>query len=188
MVAVAGCGGGSGSGTAGGTPPSGQTTGSTAGAPPSGPSGSAGALQVTSSAFGAGGTIPERFTCRGDGQAPPLAWSGAGSAPALGLLVDDPDAPGGTYVHWVVLDLPAGTTSLPQGGALPPGTRQAVNSGGSAGWAPPCPPSGTHHYRFTVYALSAPTGLADGAGKEEAIAALDRLAVARGQLVGLVSG
>lgn len=142
---------------------------------------------MTSSAFAPNGVIPAAFTCRGAGQAPPLAWSGAGSPPALALVVDDPDAPGGTFVHWIVLDLPGGTTGLPAGGALPAGTAQGLNSAGRPGWTPPCPPSGTHHYQFTVYALRAPTGLADGAAAADAQAAITRLATAQGRLVGLVS-
>jgi Raf kinase inhibitor-like YbhB/YbcL family protein len=144
-------------------------------------------LAVTSSAFGAGGTIPVRYTCKGDGTAPPVAWAGADPSKPLALVVDDPDAPGGTFVHWVVVDLPAGTASLPAGGALPAGAHQATNSGGSPGWTPPCPPSGTHHYQFSVYVLSRATGVADGADKADAIAAIQRLATARGQLVGLVA-
>jgi Raf kinase inhibitor-like YbhB/YbcL family protein len=176
VVLLAGCGGAApGPGPASGMAPAGTSAGPAA------------TLQVTSSAFAAGAAIPAQFTCRGAGEAPPLAWTGAGQAKALALIVDDPDAPGGTYVHWVVLDLPGGTTGLPSGGALPAGAHQATNSGGGVGWAPPCPPSGTHHYQFTVYALSAPTGLADGVDKAAAIAAIDRLATARGQLVGLVS-
>jgi Raf kinase inhibitor-like YbhB/YbcL family protein len=145
------------------------------------------AIQVTSSAFTPGGPIPSGFTCRGAGQAPPLAWSGAGTPPALAVVVDDPDAPGGTFVHWIVLDLPGSTTSLPAGGALPAGAAQAQSSAGRPGWTPPCPPSGTHHYRFTVYALREPTGLDDGVPAADALGAIDRLTTARGQLVGLVS-
>jgi Raf kinase inhibitor-like YbhB/YbcL family protein len=144
-------------------------------------------IHVTSSAFGDNGVVPAGFTCRGAGQAPPLAWSGASASRALALVVDDPDAPGGTFVHWIVLDLSGGTTSLPAGGVLPAGAAQAQNSAGRAGWTPPCPPSGTHHYRFTVYALRERTGLGNGTAATDALAAIGRLATARGQLVGLVS-
>ena len=157
--------------------------GGTAAPAPSVPS----TVQVTSPAFAAGATIPRQFTCAGSGQSPPLAWSGTGSAAALALVVDDPDAPGGTFVHWVVLDLPGSSTGVPQGGALPPGATQARDSAGRTGWTPPCPPSGTHHYRFTVYVLRAPARLADGAANGDALAVVGRLASARGQLVGVVS-
>ncbi|HVQ90034.1 MAG TPA: YbhB/YbcL family Raf kinase inhibitor-like protein [Mycobacteriales bacterium] len=169
---LAGCGGGSGSAP-------GASTGPTTAAPA--------ALTVTSSVFAAGAEIPTRYTCAGAGDAPPLAWTGADPTRPLALVVDDPDAPGGTFVHWVVLDLPAGTSSLRSAGALPAGAHQATNSAGAAAWAAPCPPSGTHHYRFTVYVLSAPTGLSDGVDKAEAQTAIQRLSTATGQLVGLVT-
>jgi len=86
-------------------------------------------------------------------------------------------------VHWVVLDLPASTTSVGRG-EVPAGGVQARNSAGEASYFGPCPPSGTHRYRFTVYALSEPTGLDPGAGLDEAVTAIDRLAVARGRLTG----
>jgi Raf kinase inhibitor-like YbhB/YbcL family protein len=144
-------------------------------------------VRVSSPAFGDGQEIPEQFTCRGGGQSPPLNWSTQTRADAQALVVDDPDAPGGNYVHWVVLDLPASSSALPAGGQLPTGARQAQNSTGRPGWAPPCPPSGTHHYRFTVYLLSAPTRLADGVATDDALAAIGRLATGRGRLVGLVT-
>src|SRR6266516_664011 len=72
-----------------------------------------GSIAVTSTAFGEGAKIPARYTCRGDGTSPPLAWSGLPSGTAtVALIVDDPDAPAGTYTHWVVWDIPAGTTSI----------------------------------------------------------------------------
>jgi hypothetical protein len=144
-------------------------------------------LTVTSTAFAEAGVIPEQYTCDGAGDPPPLAWAGrVEGAKSLAVVVDDPDAPSGTYVHWIVLDLPPGTTSL--GEDLPPGAVEGENSSGDTGWTPPCPPSGTHHYRFTVYALSSVTGLDDGAGIDEALAAINDAAVAQGSLTGLVSG
>jgi Raf kinase inhibitor-like YbhB/YbcL family protein len=185
---LAGCGGGSTPTPPAATTAAGTTPGGTTATPPTGTSSPPpAAIQVTSTAFATGAMIPSEFTCKGAGEAPPLAWTGTGQAAAVALVVDDPDAPGGTFVHWVVLDLPAGSTGLPRGGALPAGVHQATNSGGGTGWVPPCPPSDTHHYRFTVYALSAPTGLADGVDKAEAATAIERLATAHGQLVGLVS-
>jgi Raf kinase inhibitor-like YbhB/YbcL family protein len=113
-----------------------------------------------------------------------LDWTGVPEgAAALSLVVDDPDAPRGTFVHWVVLDLPVEATGL-SGPSLPPGSAQAKNSAGKASYFGPCPPSGTHHYRFTVYALSERTALGDGAGLEEALRAVTAAATARGQLVG----
>ena len=144
-------------------------------------------ITVTSSAFEADQPIPRHYTCDGHDVSPPLAWDGTpGDAEAMALVVDDPDAPGGTYVHWIVLDGAPATTSVDEG-SVPSGGVQAANSDGDAAYAGPCPPSGTHHYRFTVYALDAPTGLADGAGTDEALAAIDDHVVARGQLVGTYS-
>jgi Raf kinase inhibitor-like YbhB/YbcL family protein len=127
---------------------------------PSGPPATADtAFRLTSSAFGAGDAIPRELTCDGANVSPPLAWSGvpAGTA-ALVLLVDDPDA--GNFVHWIVLDLPGADGSLPKG-LNPTATtpQQGRNGFGNSGWGGPCPPSGTHHYRFTLTALAAPLGL-----------------------------
>ena len=144
-------------------------------------------ITVSSTAFEADGPIPTHYTCDGHDISPPLAWDGVpGDAEAVALVVDDPDAPGGTYVHWIVLDIEPTTTSADEG-SVPTGGVQAANSNGDAAYAGPCPPSGTHHYRFTVYALDQPTGLADGAGTDEALAAIDEHAVARGRLTGTYS-
>jgi Raf kinase inhibitor-like YbhB/YbcL family protein len=137
-------------------------------------------IRVSSPAFAEGDEIPTRFTCDGEKESPPLTWSG-GSPKAWALVVDDPDAPGGTFVHWVVLDIEPATTSVGTG-AVPAGGIQAVNSSGDASYAGPCPPSGRHRYRFTVYALDAPTGLRPGAGLDKALRAIGDHASARGTL------
>ena len=120
-----------------------------------------GPFRLTSSAFADGGHIPREFSCDGANISPPLAWTGvpAGTA-ALVLVVDDPDARG--FAHWIVLDLAGRDGDLPKG--VPPSTaspQQGRNDFGDAGWGGPCPPSGTHHYRFTLTALGAPLGLRD---------------------------
>ena len=144
-------------------------------------------ITVTSSAFEADRPIPEVYSCDGDDVSPPLAWDGVpADAEAVALVVDDPDAPGGTYVHWIVLDIPPATTSVGEG-AVPDGGVQADNSNGDAAYTGPCPPGGTHHYRFTVYALHAPTGLFEGAPTDEALAAIDEHATARGRLTATYS-
>lgn len=141
-------------------------------------------ITVRSPAFRDGRPIPARFTCDGDGLSPPLAWDSVpDDAAALALVVDDPDAPRRTFVHWVVLDMPAETTGLDTDG-LPAGAVQARNSAGHASYFGPCPPSGTHHYRFTVYALSQRTGLRDGAELDRALRAVESTATAQGRLVG----
>ena len=133
----------------------------------------AGPFSLTSTAFAAGGSIPREYTCDGADVSPALAWSGvpAGTA-ALVLLVDDPDA--GNFVHWIVLDLPGADDGLSKG-VSPSSTspQQGTNDFGKRGWGGPCPPSGTHHYRFTLTALGAPLGLAghpDGRAVREALA------------------
>jgi Raf kinase inhibitor-like YbhB/YbcL family protein len=144
-------------------------------------------ITVTSSAFEADQPIPSRYTCDGDNISPPLTWDGVpADARVLALVVDDPDAPGGTYVHWIVLDMNVATASVVEG-AVPDSGVQAANSNGDAAYTGPCPPSGTHHYRFIVYALDAPTGLAEGANTDDALAAIDEHAIARGRLTGLYS-
>jgi Raf kinase inhibitor-like YbhB/YbcL family protein len=141
-------------------------------------------ITVTSTAFDDGGVIPERFSCDGAEDSPPLAWSGIpDDAAAVALVVDDPDAPSGTFTHWVVLDIPVTTTTSDQG-AVPRGGIEASSSSGDAAYVGPCPPSGTHRYRFTVVALDDETGLAAGAGLADALAAVDEHALARGTLTG----
>jgi hypothetical protein len=117
------------------------------------------AFSLSSKAFDEGGPIPREYTCHGSDVSPELAWQGVpAGAGALVLFVDDPD--GRDWVHWIVLDLPASDGSLPKG--IDPSSdrpQQGTNDFHKVGYGGPCPPSGTHHYRFTLYALSAPLGL-----------------------------
>jgi Raf kinase inhibitor-like YbhB/YbcL family protein len=142
-------------------------------------------ITVTSSSFPAGGSIPARFTCDGQEVSPQLGWSGVPAGTTeLALVVDDPDAPGGTYVHWVVAHLDPGRRELAEG-AVPPEATQLANSAGKAAYAGPCPPGGpAHHYRFTLYALPVRVELAADAEPAEAIAAVEQAATARGRLIG----
>ncbi len=139
-------------------------------------------LHITSTAFADGASIPAQYTCDGANISPPLSWD-VGGAPFAALVVDDPDAPRGTYVHWVVVDIPAGVTSSAEN-AAPSGGVQVKNSAGKPSWTGPCPPSGTHHYRFTIYALPAVTGLDAGASLDAAIKAIDANASEQGRLTG----
>ena len=134
-------------------------------------------LTITSAAFDEGGTIPARFTCDGEDVSPPLAWSGApdGTA-AYAVIVDDPDARG--WIHWAVADLEA--TALGQGAAAGVAGR---NDFGRTGWGGPCPPSGSHRYAFTVFALSEPVGLAPGFTADELRAAMEGRVLATGHLM-----
>jgi Raf kinase inhibitor-like YbhB/YbcL family protein len=152
--------------------------------PPPSVTGSAGAIGVTSPAFADGAAIPERFTCHGAGTAPDVAWRGVPDGTAsVALVVSDPDAPDGTYVHWVVYDLPAADGVL-NGGRVPGAAREAKNSGGDEGWTAPCPPSGTHRYVFTVYALRQQ---ATGDSTQDLLDDIGRQALASGALTGLVT-
>jgi Raf kinase inhibitor-like YbhB/YbcL family protein len=128
-------------------------------APP--PAFSAAAFTLSSSAFENGARIPDAHTCAGANLSPPLRWTGAPAATrSYALLVADPDAPGGDFVHWVVYDLPAAWRALPSGvGPIlriggQGGGRQGVNDFHRIGYGGPCPPPGqVHHYVFTLYAL-----------------------------------
>ena len=128
-------------------------------------------LTLTSGAFADGGTIPKRHTCEGQDAAPPLAWTGApAGTKSFALIVDDPDAPDPkapkrTWVHWVLYDIPASATGLPEGGALPSGARNGRNDWGRTGYGGPCPPIGRHRYFHKLYALDTVLGDLGGPGK-----------------------
>ncbi|MBX5482805.1 MAG: YbhB/YbcL family Raf kinase inhibitor-like protein [Myxococcaceae bacterium] len=110
------------------------------------------ALSISSTAFENYGDIPARHTCDGEDVPPPLRWSGVpDGTKSLVLIVDDPDAPRGNWVHWVVVDLPPDSTGID--GTLPRGAREGHNDFGRIGYGGPCPPSGTHRYFFRLYAL-----------------------------------
>lgn len=117
------------------------------------------ALTLGSSAFEPNGSIPPKFTCEGKDASPPLAWSGApAGTKSFALIVDDPDAPAGTWVHWVIFNIPAGTERLAgvmKTDHLPPGAQEGRNSWGTAAYRGPCPPSGRHRYFFKLFALDA---------------------------------
>lgn len=133
------------------------------------------ALMLLSGAFEAGAGIPARHTCDGADLSPTLAWSGAPAGTAsLALIVDDPDAPGGTWVHWVLFNLPGSLTALPEGvpatGDLRGlgGARQGRNDFRKVGYGGPCPPPGrAHRYLFRLYALDADLPLEAGASRAE---------------------
>jgi Raf kinase inhibitor-like YbhB/YbcL family protein len=142
-------------------------------------------LTVTSPAFEDGQAIPVTYTCDGEGTPPPLSWSAPDDltgVSAWAVVVLDPDAPSGTFTHWVVVDLPLDRTTIDSD--VPSGAVQAENSAGSIGYTGPCPPRGTHRYRFLVYGLSGPTGLGDGADPGEALRAVAEKAVVQGELLG----
>jgi Raf kinase inhibitor-like YbhB/YbcL family protein len=144
----------------------------------------AASITVDSPDITEGGRIPTRYTCDGQDVSPPLRWSGVPSdTAALALVVDDPDAPRGIYTHWVVVDIDPAVKSVAIGQS-PRGAQQIVNSAGRASYMGPCPPSGVHHYRFTVYALSRRLALPPRASLQNALDAIAEAATAQGRLTG----
>ncbi len=118
-----------------------------------------GNMRIQSPEFEQNGVIPAKFTCDGENISPKLEISGAPeNAASLVLIVDDPDAPLGTWVHWLVWNIPPRTAEIAEGG-LPPGAVEGTTSFGKSGYGGPCPPSGQHHYFFKIYALDQPLSL-----------------------------
>lgn len=148
------------------------------------------ALQVTSTAFQEGLPIPPRFTCTEQDLSPALAWTGApGGTKSFALICDDPDAPMGTWVHWVIFNLPADSTGLPEGVPIEPmlatGAVQGKNSWKKIGYGGPCPPPGKpHRYFFKLYALDRTLPLDAQAGKRDVESAMQGHILAQGQLMG----
>ncbi len=159
-------------------------------------------IEVTSPAFTAGETIPVKHTCDGDDVSPAVAWrlvregpaaSGAQLAPAevtsFALIAEDPDAPRGTWTHWVVYGIPQGVAEIhegvPNGENLTAGGSEGVNDFRRLGYGGPCPPRGApHRYIFKVFALAGDIELDPGATREELLAAMDGLVLYEGQLMG----
>lgn len=146
-------------------------------------------IKVTSAAFNDGEMIPSKYTCDGANVSPPLSWSGVpANAKTLALICDDPDAPGKTWVHWIVYDLPASTSSLPEyvskEANLATGGQQGTSDFKKIGYGGPCPPSGTHRYYFKLYALDDSSSLNPGATKDQLLRALDGHILKQGQLMG----
>jgi Raf kinase inhibitor-like YbhB/YbcL family protein len=145
-------------------------------------------MELYSPVFEAGQPIPVRFTCDGQDLPPPLRWSGVPKqARSLALIVDDPDAPGKTWVHWLVWNLPPTVTELPEGVSvqgLPAGSQQGTNSSGNLGYEGPCPPRGMHRYYFKLYALDAPLRLPARADKQTLLKAMQGHVLAEAELMG----
>jgi Raf kinase inhibitor-like YbhB/YbcL family protein len=149
-------------------------------------------LAIESPAFPEGGTIPRLYTCDGRDVSPPLSWTGVpAGAKSLALVCDDPDAPRGVWVHWVIFNLPPSANGLPE--AVPPrkevigGGVQGMNDFRKIGYGGPCPPSGTHRYVFKLYALKAEVPLAAGATKAELVEAMKGLVRSEAALTGKYS-
>jgi hypothetical protein len=144
-------------------------------------------IQFTTPAFKDGGAIPAANTCDGAGKPPTIVWRGLPSGSIeLVLVVEDPDAPDGTFTHWTVWGIAASTgAGLAPDGQFPAGAKDGKNSAGKTGWTPPCPPKGDdeHQYTFSIYALPKGTSLEPGA-EPEAVRALLKDALGRGTFTG----
>lgn len=141
-------------------------------------------MKIQSSAFGQGQPIPPKYTCEGTNVNPPLSISGvpAGTA-SLALVIEDPDAPGKTFYHWLVWNMPADTDTINEG-SVPLGAVQGRNSAGNPEYTGPCPPSGRHRYIFRLYALDDMLDLDAGAAYEDLQKAMEGHVLAETELIG----
>jgi len=146
-------------------------------------------IKITSSAFEDGGLIPAKYTCDGADVSPPLQWDAVPEGTrSIALICDDPDAPMGTWVHWVLFNLPSDAKELaeniPTEKTLPNGAKQGVNDFGRVGYGGPCPPGGTHRYFFKIYALDTEVGLQAGADKRRLLKTMEGHILGQDQLIG----
>lgn len=149
-------------------------------------------IKLTSTAFKEGEAIPRAYTCDGVNVSPPLEWSGVATTTkppkTIAIVADDPDAPGGTWVHWVLYNLPADNIGLvenvPATENLKAGGFQGKNDFSKIGYGGPCPPWGSHRYRFTIYALDGELPLKAGATSAELTKAMAGHIILQGQLMG----
>jgi len=146
-------------------------------------------MEIKSPSFQQGEMIPALYTCDGSNISPPLAWNGApAETKSFALVCDDPDAPAGTWVHWVIFDIPANINALPESvprqEELAGIGKNGKNTSGQFGYEGPCPPGGTHRYYFKLYALDALLNLKAGATKEELLKAMKGHVLAEAQIMG----
>ena len=149
-------------------------------------------MKITSSAFEHEGMIPAKFSCKGQDISPPLKWEEVPEGTKSFVLVcDDPDAPMGTWDHWLLFNIPASVTELAEGipdqPELTNGARHGSNSWGRNDYGGPCPPSGTHRYFFKLYALDTLLDLRLGAGKKEILRTIEDHTLAKAELMGKFS-
>lgn len=147
------------------------------------------ALTLTSPAFQEGGAIPVRFTALGQDISPPLAWSDAPQGTqSFALICEDPDAPTGTWLHWALYNIPGTLDHIDEGGRnLPSYVGMGTNSWGRETYGGPNPPSGTHHYRFTLYALDRTLEKKGRMSREQLARTLEKVTLAKVTLTGLFS-
>ena len=149
-------------------------------------------LSITSTAFKQGERIPSKYTCDGSDVSPGLEWSDVpDSTRSFTIIADDPDAPVGTWIHWVLYNVPGETRTLPEAvppdANLPDGSRQGKNSWGRPGYGGPCPPGGTHRYFFKLYALDTVLELPSGVSKDDLLKAMKGHILAEAELMGVYS-
>ena len=138
-------------------------------------------LSLSSPAFQEGQYIPEKYTCDGENISPQLEIGNIPKeAQSLALIMEDPDAPGGTYTHWLIWDMPTLHTIMENEA---PGT-QGRNDFGNNNYGGPCPPNGAHRYYFRLYALSQKLNLPEGASKQELLKAIEPVKLAKAELMG----
>lgn len=148
------------------------------------------AMKLTSPAFENNSAIPAKFTCQGSDHSPALQWEAEpGNTKSFALICSDPDAPHGTFIHWVLYDIPATTHALPEGiqggDELENGSRQGLSSFNKLGYGGPCPPSGTHHYHFDLFALDTRLNKPAGLTEEQLRGAMHGHILAQTRLTGL---
>lgn len=142
-------------------------------------------LAISSKAFSHMGMIPKVYTCDGKDVNPPLSFENVPEGTkSFALIVDDPDAPVGLWIHWVLWNI-AGEASGIEEDAVPPGALQGKNSWGRNDYGGPCPPSGTHRYFFKLFALDSPIQLAAGSSKEQLEKAISGHILGKAEIVGL---
>ena len=149
-------------------------------------------LELTSDAFANGQSIPAKYSCIGRNISPALAWTEPPTGTqSFALIVDDPDAPMGTWVHWVMFNIPASARGLSEATPTTPqlagGSLQGVTSARSSGYHGPCPPSGRHRYFFELYALDTMLSLSNEADKDQLLQAMQGHILAQGELMGVFS-
>lgn len=150
-------------------------------------------IQIICAAFKEGEAIPVKYTCDGENVSPALSWSGAPeNTKSFALICDDPDAPGRTWIHWVVYNIPATMTSLPEAVSMRKTVLNNIIQGTTSfrkiGYGGPCPPRGpAHRYFFKIYALDTELNLKAGASENELLKAMERHILAKGQLMGRYS-
>jgi len=149
-------------------------------------------FELTSTAFAPGEPIPRKYSCDGEDISPPLQWSDPPQGTqSFALIADDPDAPLGTWVHWVLYNLPAEARALPEAvppdAELPDGSRHGQNSWRRLDYGGPCPPSGTHRYVFKLYALDMVLDLKAGASKKQVLKAMEGHILAQAEVMGVYS-